>query len=150
MRSAFLVVVASLLATVSAAGQTASVSAGDTVRIWASHPELRGARSAVHAVTQDSLDLVLPAGGAAVTSVAWADIRRLDVQRGRHSRWRAALWWGLGVGLGSAVAAGGRTNNPSDRELTVPLAGSAGFAVGATLGSLRDPRRWVTVPLPRP
>ncbi len=143
-------VIASLLAPVSSPGQTALVGAGDTVRIWASSPELVGARHVVAAITQDFLDLVPPAGGASVTSVAWTDIRRLDVQRGRHSRWRKALLWGVAVGLGSAIAAGSLTRKPSDRESTVPLAGWGGFAIGAAVGSRRDPTRWVTVPLHRP
>lgn len=99
MRFAFVAAVASLLGPRGVRGQTTAVSAGDTVRIWASTPELLG---------------------------------------------------GAGIGLGAAVAAGSLTRTPSDRELTVPLAFWGSFGIGAALGSLRDPHRWVTVPLPPP
>jgi hypothetical protein len=149
MRSALLVTIATLAAPVSAMGQPTSVSVGDTTRIWAARPALRSAESIVRAVSQDSLSLLLP-GAAAVTAVAWADVVRLDVERGRRSRWHAAVLWGLAVGFGSAWVAGSLTRHPSDREATVPLAGWAGTAVGAVFGSLRDPRRWVRISLPGP
>jgi hypothetical protein len=131
-------------------GQNTPDSAGDIVRIWAPIQELVAARRVVHAVQQDSLDLVYYTGGPQLTTVVWTDIRRLDVQLGRCSRWRAALLWGFGVSMASAMATGSLAREPSNRELTVPLAGWIGFGIGTFFGSLRDPTKWVTVSVLRP
>ena len=94
--------------------------------------------------------MVPRAGRSPVTTVFWTDISRIDVQRGRHSRWRAALRWGLGAGLAAAIVAGALTRDPADRSRTATLAGCGGFAVGAVFGSLRDPVRWVETAVPWP
>jgi len=150
MRHAFLALAIGLLAPAGAAGQTAQIGAGDTIRIWSSVHRLSGARRVVQGLTRESVSLVPRAGGSPVTTMSWTDINRIDVQRGRRSRWRAALKWGLGVGFAGALLAGSLTREPADRELTVPLAALGGFAAGALIGGLRDPVVWVQTAVPWP
>ncbi len=144
MRTASAVALVLLLCPAVARAQLSTINAGDTVRVWTVSGSLAGTRHVVSASRPDAVE-VQAAPGAPATRVAAADIRRIDVARGRHSRWRGALLWGLIAGTAAAAAAGSLTSDPSDRETTVPLAGWAGFAAGAAIGARRDPVRWVTV-----
>ena len=128
--------------------QTPSIGQGDVVKVWVEQSGLRGTRGTVEAVLPDSFD-VRTVGAPSVTRLKWTSVTRLDVARGKKSKWRGALIWGGLIGLGAAVIAGSVTSNDSDKEATVPLAGWAGFAVGAIIGAHRDTTKWVRVQLPK-
>lgn len=144
MRTVSALALALLVCPAVARAQLSTIHAGDTVRVWTVSGTMTGTRHVVSSAGSDAVEVVA-APGAPATRVTAADIRRIDVARGRHSRWRGALIWGLIAGTAAAAAAGSLTSDPSDREATVPLAGWAGFAAGAAIGARRDPIRWVTV-----
>lgn len=125
---------------------------GQTVRITAPAAQLSGAVATVDGVVPEGLIIrrLASISPSPAERLRWSDILRLDIARGRHSRWRAALIWGGLAGVAAAVTAGSVTRHPSDRERVVPLAGWIAFGVGATIGAIRDPTRWRRVMLAAP
>lgn len=147
MRIALVVISASLLVCADARGQSPPIWPGDTVRIWASNPDLTGARRLVHALNEVAIELVGSGGTPPVISVAWTDVRRVDVQRGWRRR-RSPVLWGTTAGI-AATGLTGLTRNAGHHPLRGAMAFWAGFGIGAALSQVREPV-WVTIPVPRP
>jgi hypothetical protein len=144
MGAAALVLLVTCSATAVAGAQAPAVTSGDVVRIWSEPSGFRGTRAAIEGVQSDAIDLRVD-GAPAVTRIKWTSVSRLDVARGKRSKWRGVLIWGGLLGLAGALIAGSATSNAADKELTVPLGGWAGFGAGAVIGALRDTTRWVRV-----
>ena len=131
------------------------VEAGSRVRVSLAGPEGRRVTGDVVAVGSDALSLV-PGHGRDTTAVSFRSISRLELSRGRRSVGSGMLLGGvIGAGLGgtgalvwvasscfrSSTSTGG--NCPTGGAAAGIIIGSG--AVGALVGTLVRPERWVRV-----
>ena len=126
---------------------------GSRVRVVAAGEQTIGG---VRSVSPDSLVLTLWQQPGSL-SLATRDIRRLELSRGRESRWSSALRWGwrsaLVWGAFGALFASGPCPDPEDIDLTCEQFRQAVFGqtlftgalLGVAYGSFAPRERWVRV-----
>jgi hypothetical protein len=135
--------------------QAPPVEAGSRVRVSLVGPDSRRVTGDVVAVGSDALSLV-PGHGRDTTAVSFRSISRLELSRGRRSVSSGMLLGGvIGAGLGAAGAlawaASSCFSNSTSSSGHCPTGGTAagivigGGAVGAVVGALVRPERWVRV-----
>jgi hypothetical protein len=140
-----------------AAAQTqASVQPGQRVRVRstvAHTPELVGV---VETIKPDTL-MVRDDDRSMATAVPLATVDRLQVSRGRHSKWITGAAVGFVVGAGTGAILGAAGHNESDfifgpgasAFLGAVLLAPVGALTGTVVGLLVKTERWQTVPLGR-
>jgi hypothetical protein len=131
------------------------VEAGSRVRVWLAGPDSRRVTGEVVGVGSDALSLA-PGHGRDTAAVAFRSISRLELSRGRRSVGSGMLLGGvIGAGLGAAGAlawaASSCFKSSTSTGGNCPTGGTAagivigGGAVGAAVGALVRPERWVRV-----
>jgi hypothetical protein len=134
----------------------AAVQKGQRVRVRfaAAHtPDLVGV---VRAIRTDTLVVSRDSepGGRMVTAFPLSSVSRLQVSRGRHSRWGRGLLIGLGAGavtgaiLGATVQPDWFFTRRVLVEMGAVVFAPIGGAVGVVIGALTKTEQWETVPLP--
>jgi hypothetical protein len=115
----------------------------------------------VEALRGDSLVLELTATGER-RAIHLPSVARLEVSRGVHGRPAKGALLGAAVGIAfGALLGAGSSDDECDVEVCIDLvsreeaivigavvAGLAGTAVGAVIGSLSRTERWMRVPVP--
>ena len=134
----------------------ADVRPGVRVRAWipepyrqADGPERRQLlRGTVESVTPEMLRLTVP-GTVGTLSIARADVRRLQISRGRPSRPASALERAVGGAIGGAIGWGvmndpRRTGGPHYRTdwRAAGVGASWGAGIGAVIGLLFPHEQW--------
>jgi hypothetical protein len=158
MRGVLIPVLASLALPATVLGQVpTSLRAGTVVRVWATGAALSNEPSAVVRHEGDTLVIrrYRPAGAGYGTlgrpawdtvQVAWASVRRVDMQLGR-SHVRGALR-GFLFGVSSGLIAGGVVAWAEHAEsegmsiLAIPTLGVAGAVAGTFFGAVIGSTRW--------
>ena len=107
----------------------------------------------------DSLRLLVAGRGAPV-AVAFASIRDLEINRGRHSNAGRGALIGLGVGAGAGLLLGVAASSCGAEDWICPgpaavpamalLVGSLGTGIGALIGLTSSSERWERVSWDRP
>lgn len=136
---------------------TPAVHPGDRVRVRSTVAPARARTGQVGAIDADTLLLQGVDGVGATTAIPLASIERLEVSRGRHSKWQTGLGIGFAVGAVTGAIVGAASHNENDFLFTSEMSAAAGALVfapigavlGAVVGSLTRPERWKTVPLTR-
>lgn len=155
MKSSVLGIVWCLVAPRLVAQAPPPVEAGSRVRVSLAGPEGRRVTGEVVAVGSDALSLV-PGNGRDTTAVSFRSISRLELSRGRRSVGGGMLLGGvLGAGAGAAGAlvwaASSCFRSSTSTGGNCPTGGTAAGivigsgAVGAAVGALVRPERWVRV-----
>lgn len=138
------------------AQKEAPVQPGQRVRVRSTvvhTPELTGV---VESIGPDTLR-VRDDDRSMATAVSLATVDRLQVSRGRHSRWVTGAAIGLGVGVAAGVLIGLTTSSEDDwlfgpgasAFLGAVLFGPIGAVTGGIVGLVVRTERWETVPLDR-
>lgn len=139
-----------------AVAQTAALHTGQRVRVTSAVEATPVWTGVIEAIDADTLHL-RHAGkaGDTVANIPMASIARVEVSRGRHSRWLT----GLAIGMGAGAAGGAILGASSEDDLLFSsgdkaMIGAVGFgvlggAVGVVAGALTKTERWETVPVDR-
>lgn len=160
---AFALCLAAVLAAPAAAQFPDNIQPGARVRIWLPEPyrQEQGpwgrqqVRATVSATDGNTLRVTVP-GTAGTLEIARADIRRLDVSRGRPSRVASAFERAIGFAIAGAITAA-LENDPQSTEWphynrtwrAAEEGAKWGAAVGAVVGFALPTERWKRVRLNR-
>src|SRR4029077_18446127 len=134
-----------------------SLQAGTLARIHAPSPDSKYKLITVVSASTDSLRYSLESG-LDTKSLAWQQIRKLDVSIGSHSRVGRDSGIGFLVGLIGGAALGAQASKGSGREadqlrgvaavVNGLLGGVLGGFVGGVIGSRQQTEDWVPVIVP--
>jgi len=157
VRSAsFGVLLASVAWSVAFAQAPASVQPGQRVRVQSRAAQVPTLTGVVQAFNVDTLVLHPDAqdGAGAALAIPVASIERLQVSRGRHSKWLTGLVIGAGVGAVSGAIIGAATGEEDWLTSTgeyavmgVVLFTPIGALTGTLIGLMVKTERWETAPL---
>jgi hypothetical protein len=137
----------------------APVQPGQRVRVQSTVAHTPVLIGAVEAIGADTLVVRHDdgAGAGVATAIPLSSIARLQVSRGRHSKWLTGLVLGAGVGAAAGAIIGAATHDEND--FLFSAAGDAvlgaivltpvGALTGMVIGLLVKTERWRTVPLER-
>jgi len=140
-----------------AVAQAAALHTGQRVRVTSAVEATPVRTGVIEALDPDTLHLrhTGKAGDTVATAIPMASIARVEVSRGRHSRWLT----GLAIGMGAGAAGGAILGASSEDDLLFSsgdkaVIGAVGFgmlggAVGVVAGALTKSERWETVPANR-
>jgi hypothetical protein len=151
----FGLLVAAVAPSAAVAQEPTPVQPGQRVRVrslLAHRPVVTGA---VESIGRDTL-VVRPEAGAAA-AIPLSSIARLEVSRGRHSRWLTGLVVGAGAGAVTGAIIGAATHDEDDwlfsagenAVLGAVLFTPIGALTGTVIGLLVKTERWKSVPLDR-
>jgi hypothetical protein len=159
-RSALLVMMLAVVARSGAVAQVGGpVQPGQRVRVQSTVAHTPVLIGAVEAVGTDTLVVRRAdgAGAGVATAMPLSSIARLQVSRGRHSKWLTGLALGAGVGAASGAVIGAATHKDNDilfstgdnAVLGAIVFTPVGALTGMVIGLLVKTERWQTVPLDR-
>lgn len=137
-----------------AVAQAAGLHPGQRVRVTSAAEAAPVRTGVIETIDRHTLHL-RTAGDTVATAIPMASIARVQVSRGRHSKWLTGLAIGMGAGaVGGAILGGSSEDDLLFSSGDKAVIGAVGFgvlggAVGVVAGALTKTERWETVPVDR-